>query len=116
MTWLNANDHLAIDVFTRDRVEELRATGAGAHQREGRDQTTAGVLGAHIALVLGVFGLAVASGVGCATGVRAGAGGTGGSEAAVGEASPGAVQPEIPDCRGRGSYNRAANLCVSEGS
>ena len=50
--------------------------------------------------------VAVAGAAGCAGGSAAF--GTNG----VGLASP---SPTIPDCRNQGSYNRAANLCVSNG-
>jgi hypothetical protein len=115
MTWLNASDHLAIDLTIRDRVAELRSTSAAADRLDGQNRTSASAPRAPIALVLGLIGLAVAASVGCATGPRAAVVEPRASEG-VGSASPRAPEPEIPDCRGRGSYNRAANLCVSEGA
>ena len=116
MTWLNASEHLVIDAATRYRVEELHAAVQGSltHQGTGQNPTSTTVLRVRLAVFLGLVGLAAASSVGCATAPRPSVVGAGTSEAA-GDASLGARAPEVPNCRGMGSYNRAANLCVSEG-
>jgi hypothetical protein len=57
---------------------------------------------------LGVLALVACAG--CASG---GAGPSSGGDPAAHYTSP--ALPEVLDCRGRGVYNRAANLCVSEG-
>ncbi len=65
------------------------------------------------ALFLGIVALTTAAG--CASGTRSVAvdPSVGGDGAAP--ASPPTVQNKILDCRNRGVYNRAADLCVSEG-
>ena len=119
MTWLSASELLAIDVDARHRVQELRASApvgvasdADGHQRAGA--CWMGPLRTRVALVLALIGLVAVSCAGCATGTGSIADKPGISEGAA--STPAGAAPLIPDCRGRGSYNRAANLCVSEGA
>jgi hypothetical protein len=62
-------------------------------------------------LVLAIVALTL--GAGCASGPLAvDSTASGGS---MGTASPPTLWNQVPDCRNSGSYNRAANLCVSHG-
>jgi hypothetical protein len=62
-----------------------------------------------------VFALvAMAFVAGCATGPVSTVNSTASGDS-MGAASPAAGQNQIPDCRNGGWYNRAANLCVSNG-
>ena len=65
------------------------------------------------AAVLGILALTTAAG--CAGGTRSVTVDPSLGSNGVGPASPPTVQSRIQDCRGRGVYNRAADLCVSEG-
>ena len=65
------------------------------------------MLKARSAFFLVILALMTAAGCASATSRTALDGGQGG-----GLASP---APRVPDCRNQGSYNRAANLCVSNG-
>jgi hypothetical protein len=58
-------------------------------------------------LALGIGVLAAVTG--CAGSVELGSTGGGALSA------PAGLERQVPDCRNRGVYNRAANLCVSEG-
>jgi hypothetical protein len=116
MTWLNASEQLAIEAAARARAGELRATASVAVAADavphGRAGGVTSSLRAGAALVLGLIGLAAAASAGCvarslAVEPRAGV------EAP--SASPSMAGRGIPECRGMGPYNRAANLCVSEG-
>ena len=63
--------------------------------------------------VLGIVALATATG--CAGGTRSVTVDPSLRANSAGPAPPPTVQSRIQDCRGRGVYNRAADLCVSEG-
>jgi hypothetical protein len=63
---------------------------------------------------LGIVALTTAAG--CASGARPVAVDPSSAGNGSGPASPPTVQGQTLDCRGRGVYNRAADLCVSEGS
>jgi hypothetical protein len=63
-------------------------------------------------LVFAIVAMAFAAG--CATGPMSTVDSTASGES-VGAASPASVPSQVPDCRNSGWYNRAANLCVSNG-
>ena len=106
MAWFDANDYLVLDVAARNRVRELRAAIDDDPARRPRCLASR-----PRALIVGL--IALAAGLGCATGPRGPAVDASDKGTAAGLASPTVPPDEIPRCDG--TYNRAAGLCASEG-